>query len=185
MGVLGHAQETHIGKLWASFIPHFGLDLSSIQPPNNGVYVSPHPPCRPPNYHHPLSCQEETPSSILSLSDSGCQWGQDRRQVWPAWRPCPALVRRLTGAFVTGPGDALQTGRSQGEQGGRLSEGLLFSFIFGEFGTQELCGIVKALNWKWRLYWTGRNLVSGKNNSSAWTCCQRLWSHKGYHCQGT
>lgn len=73
------------------------------------------------------------------------------------------LVPTLTGAFVMGlgtatwgpssvPADALQTGRSQEEQWGCLSAGLLFGFIFREFCTQELCGAVKALNWKWRLY---------------------------------
>lgn len=156
--------------------------------------VSPQPPCRPPNYSHPLSCQEEILISITSLSDCGCQWGQDRRQVWPARSPCPVLVPLLTGAFVTGPLDShlgapvqsppmhcRQGGpkRNNGTGSGRASA--LRLYLWGILHT----GVLRGCQSPKLEMETLLNVVSGKSNSSVWTCSQRRHSHRCHHCQGT
>jgi hypothetical protein len=173
-------------------MPYFGLDLCRIESPYNRVYVSLYPQSRAPNYSHPLSCQEEIPNSIKSLSDSGCQRGQVRRQVWPAQSPCHVLVPMLTGTIVKrqasqppccpqwGPLSCFiaQTGWSQK----RLSSpdnradrmlGPLFSVIFGEFVHRDCMGLLEYQFGNGHSTEQGGIWFWGKN-SSVWTCFQKF-----------
>lgn len=112
---------------------------------------------------------------MTPLSDSGCQWSQLRRHIWPAHSPPHVLAPISTRVFVTRkaswpPGCPSSTAllRQGGAKRGPHTHAMgmpmecpLFVVAIGNVCAQRLYGNVRVSTWKWTVDWTGRYLVTG------------------------